>query len=60
MNYDNHIKIRLQNDVTLLSIDLIWIIFTTQIVNGFKHIEEIKMPKQEQNKIKWNFIFNQL
>jgi len=60
MNYDNHIKIRLQNDVTLLSIVLIWIIFTTQIISGLKNIEEIKMPKQEQNKMKWNFIFKQL
>lgn len=49
MNYDNQIKIRLQNDVTLLSIDLIWIILTTQIINDFKNINEIKMTKQEQN-----------
>jgi len=43
MNYDNQIKIRLQNVVTLLSIDLIWIILTTQIINDFKNINEIKM-----------------
>jgi len=43
MNYDNHIKIRLQNVITLLSIDLIWIIFTISIINDFKNIDLIQM-----------------
>lgn len=43
MNYDNHIKIRLQNVITLLSIDLIWIIFTISIINNFKNIDLIQM-----------------
>jgi len=38
-------------DVTLLSIDLIWIIFTTQIINDFKHIAEIKMIQREEKLI---------
>lgn len=64
MNYDNHIKIRLQNVITLLSIDLIWIIFTTSIINDFKNIGLIQMSKtfdsQLQNNMKIELLFDQL